>query len=227
VGGVLPDALRVRAGFPPAGALEGALGALGAVEAAGRRWLPEAFAALKASVEAEKGEFLKANPWAGGMPLKAAFKAVADRFSEDGLEKLAAALGVETARGEVPLRSGPSIAPELQKVLDYWKPSGLQPPRPEEAAAALGLPLPALRKRVEELIKLKLLARVSTDYYVEREALEAAVGKLRATGWEKFGIAQFKDLLGLTRKHAVPLLEYLDGQRVTIRAGDLRILRKV
>jgi selenocysteine-specific elongation factor len=224
--GVPVEALRVRAGFPPAGVLEGVLGALGAVAVAGRRWLPEAFEALKASVEAEKGEFLKANPWAAGMPLKAALKAVADHFSEDGLEKVAAALGVETARGEVPLKSGTALAPELRRVLDQWKHAALQPPKPEEAAAALGLPLPALRKRVEELIKLKLLTRVSTDYYVEKEALDAAVAKLRATGWEKFGIAQFKDLLGLSRKHAVPLLEYLDGQRVTIRAGDLRILKK-
>jgi selenocysteine-specific elongation factor len=177
-------------------------------------------------VEGARAAFLKANPWAAGMPLKAAFAAVAAAFSEDGLEKLAAALGLAAARGELTLKSGPALSPELQKILDLWKPAGLAPPKPEEAAAALGLPLPALRKRVEELIKLKALTRVSTDYYIEREALENAVAKLRATRWEKFGIGEFKDLLGLTRKHAVPLLEYLDGQRVTIRAGDLRILKK-
>jgi selenocysteine-specific elongation factor len=36
---------------------------------------------------------------------------------------------------------------------------------------------------------------------------------------------EFKDLLGVSRKFAIPLLEYFDGQKVTIRIGDKRVLR--
>ena len=36
-----------------------------------------------------------------------------------------------------------------------------------------------------------------------------------------------KDLLGISRKYAIPLLEYLDAQRVTVRVGDKRVLREV
>jgi selenocysteine-specific elongation factor len=36
---------------------------------------------------------------------------------------------------------------------------------------------------------------------------------------------EFKDLLGVSRKFAIPLLEYFDGQKVTIRVGDKRVLR--
>jgi selenocysteine-specific elongation factor len=38
--------------------------------------------------------------------------------------------------------------------------------------------------------------------------------------------ADFRDLLGTSRKYAVPLLEWLDGRGVTIRSGDYRTLRK-
>ena len=37
--------------------------------------------------------------------------------------------------------------------------------------------------------------------------------------------AQFRDLLGVTRKVAIPLLEHFDAQRLTLRVGDNRILR--
>jgi selenocysteine-specific elongation factor len=37
---------------------------------------------------------------------------------------------------------------------------------------------------------------------------------------------EMKDLLGISRKYAIPLLEYLDAQRVTVRRGDRRVLRE-
>jgi selenocysteine-specific elongation factor len=38
---------------------------------------------------------------------------------------------------------------------------------------------------------------------------------------------EFKDLLGISRKYAIPMLEYFDSQKITIRVGDKRILRGV
>ena len=44
--------------------------------------------------------------------------------------------------------------------------------------------------------------------------------------WQEFGVADFKDRYELSRKWAIPLLEYLDQQRVTQRVGNVRkILR--
>jgi selenocysteine-specific elongation factor len=40
----------------------------------------------------------------------------------------------------------------------------------------------------------------------------------------KIDVGQFKDLIGVTRKYAIPLLEYLDRERVTRRVGDERII---
>jgi selenocysteine-specific elongation factor len=38
-------------------------------------------------------------------------------------------------------------------------------------------------------------------------------------------MAQFRDLIGLTRKYAVPLLEWFDATGITLRSGDVRVLR--
>ena len=60
--------------------------------------------------------------------------------------------------------------------------------------------------------------------------LETGIDKLIAdvkalkTKNPKLGVGEFKDLTGVTRKHAIPLLEYLDRQRVTRRLGDERMI---
>ncbi len=42
---------------------------------------------------------------------------------------------------------------------------------------------------------------------------------------KEIGVSEFRDLVGTTRKYAVPLLNYFDNQGITIREGDVRILR--
>jgi selenocysteine-specific elongation factor len=220
------EELDLKAGFPPPGDLQAALEALPAVRQEGRFWHPAAFGKLKSGAEEAMEEHARRNPWSGSIPLKQAFAAVGDRFGEDLLARIAQAMGMAVNAGAISIRKDEALPPELRKVLDHYSRFGLQPPKPEEAAAALGVPLPTLRKQVEELIKRGIMVRVSTDFHVVGKDLDAAVEKLRKTGWAKFSIGEFKDLLGLTRRHAVPLLEYLDGRKITIRAGDARILKK-
>ena len=43
---------------------------------------------------------------------------------------------------------------------------------------------------------------------------------------ESMTAAEFRDLLGTSRKYAVPLLEWFDARGITVRSGDLRTLRK-
>jgi selenocysteine-specific elongation factor len=65
------------------------------------------------------------------------------------------------------------------------------------------------------------------DHALSRPALDGLAAAVR--GW--FGAhdtltpADFKELTGLSRRHAIPLLEWLDAQRITLRDGDLRRLR--
>jgi selenocysteine-specific elongation factor len=71
------------------------------------------------------------------------------------------------------------------------------------------------------------LIRLKDNIVYHREALEEAQNRLVACLTEKKEItaAEFRDLLGITRKHAIPLLEYFDTVRVTLRVGDKRVLR--
>ncbi len=43
---------------------------------------------------------------------------------------------------------------------------------------------------------------------------------------EDMGAPEFKEVGGLTRKYAIPFLEYLDKEKITVRVGDRRVLRK-
>ena len=82
-------------------------------------------------------------------------------------------------------------------------------------------------KLLQILLREKNLVRVSAELIFHREALahlkqELAVYK-KAKG-ERISVPIFKDLTGITRKYAIPLLEYLDRERVTRRAGDERVI---
>jgi selenocysteine-specific elongation factor len=76
------------------------------------------------------------------------------------------------------------------------------------------------------MIKEKILIKLSEDLVYHRTTLEEIKGQIRAkfAPGAKFGVADFKDLFDITRKHAIPLLEYLDRDRFTRRLGNDRIL---
>ena len=103
---------------------------------------------------------------------------------------------------------------------------GLQAPSADEAIASLSLDRQRGRKIIQLLIDENFLVKISDDAIVHRDALQKLVADVRSLkpGRPKFGVREFKDLTGLSRKFALPLLEYLDGQRVTRRVGDERII---
>ena len=77
------------------------------------------------------------------------------------------------------------------------------------------------------LLREKNLVRVSPELIFHRQAL--AQLKERLSGYkesqgERISVPTFKELTGITRKYAIPLLEYLDRERVTRRAGDERVI---
>ena len=107
-----------------------------------------------------------------------------------------------------------------------YRDAGLTPPEAEGLAGTLGL-APALVARVTQLlIRQQVLIRVDACVF-HRDALarlKADVLALKAAGPARVDVAGFKDRYGLTRKFAIPLLEYLDRERVTRRMGDSRVV---
>jgi selenocysteine-specific elongation factor len=95
------------------------------------------------------------------------------------------------------------------------------------ALAAIGGPPRAVLDRVARvLVEEKALLRVGETALVGRDALERLAERVRAT-WppgSHLDVGAFKELTGLSRKHAIPLLEYLDRVRVTRRTGNDRLV---
>ncbi|MFQ5893705.1 MAG: SelB C-terminal domain-containing protein, partial [Nitrospinota bacterium] len=105
--------------------------------------------------------------------------------------------------------------------------AGLQATTAEELFAAAGLSAEAGGELVQLLVEEGTLVRLKNKHLFHREALAEAQGRLVAylTEHGEVSPAQFRDLLGVTRKVAIPLLEHFDAQRLTLRVGDNRVLR--
>jgi selenocysteine-specific elongation factor len=113
-----------------------------------------------------------------------------------------------------------------------YRDAGLEPPALEEALARAGggsNRREHVRKIFQMLVEAGALVRVREDLYFHRAALDRLVAALRvyaARGAPDrlIDVAAFKDLSGVSRKYAIPLLEHFDRERVTRRAGDRRII---
>ena len=97
--------------------------------------------------------------------------------------------------------------PSLQEVL---KASGVDPTR--------------ARTLLQILLREKRLVRVSEDLVLHASALGELRGHVSQRTGQRFSVADFKDWTGVSRKYAIPLLEWLDSQRVTRRDADARIV---
>jgi selenocysteine-specific elongation factor len=112
-----------------------------------------------------------------------------------------------------------SFAARLENL--YLK-AAFDPPKNLDAAKLLGTKPQVVEGLVSHLVKSGLLVRLSPDLVVHRDVAAAAEGKLEGVKGQTLAVAGFRDLLGLTRKTLIPLLEYFDARKKTRRLGDLR-----
>ena len=104
--------------------------------------------------------------------------------------------------------------------------AGLKVPLLKEVLASLPVDKIRAQKIVTLLLRDRVLVKLADELVFHRDALadlrqQVIAGKSRTP---KFSVPQFKDLFGITRKYAIPLLEYLDRERVTRRVGDERVV---
>ena len=102
--------------------------------------------------------------------------------------------------------------------------NGFQVASADDVIGKLGLNRQKAWKILRLMIQDGTLAKVSEDLIVDRGVIDEVVKKLRArkASSPSLGVGEFKDLVGVSRKYAIPLLEYLDRARVTRRVGDSR-----
>jgi len=115
-----------------------------------------------------------------------------------------------------------------RKMTALYRRGGLQPPTVKEVAAELQVSENELRPVLQLLTKEGALIKVKEDLYFSRAALEDLEQRTVAFLQQNKELTpvQFKEISQVSRKFAIPLLEYFDGKKLTMRVGDKRILRK-
>ena len=116
---------------------------------------------------------------------------------------------------------------ESKQIIEHaFASAGLKVPSLREVLAGLKIDKLRAQKIVTLLLRDKILVKISDDLVFHQSALAELRQKIAAlkSTTPKMDVARFKDLTGVTRKYAIPLLEYLDRERITRRVGDERII---
>jgi selenocysteine-specific elongation factor len=104
--------------------------------------------------------------------------------------------------------------------------AGLKVPALEDVLAGLKIDKARARNIVTLLLREGALVKLSDNLVFHRDALSGlkkSVAEQKRSS-DKIDIAKFKDMTGISRKYAIPLLEWLDRERVTRRVGDARVI---
>jgi selenocysteine-specific elongation factor len=194
---------------------------------------PEAFELGKSRVLQVLKKFHDANPLVAGMSKEElrdrvnlgtdVFSGVLQRLVEE--KKLAVS-------GELVRLAGRGVVmkddeAESKKIIEQaFASAGLKVPSLKEVLAGLKLDSIRAHKIVTLLLRDRVLIKVSEELVFHQSALVDLRRKIGALKTEtpKIDIARFKDMTGVSRKYAIPLLEYLDRERVTRREGDERVI---
>jgi selenocysteine-specific elongation factor len=132
---------------------------------------------------------------------------------------------VKTPGSEVTLTSDEARA--KQQLEEAFAKTGLAVPSVKEVLAQLTIESQRAEKILQILLREKTLIRVSAELIFHRDALARLPEMLqnyKKSKGPRIGVPMFKELTGITRKYAIPLLEYLDRQRLTRRMGDERVI---
>jgi len=218
-------------------AVLGTLQASGRILGVERDWFlhPESAEHVRSQALAALTEFHRANPLKPGMSREELRRRAGDtdeRIFAHLLGRLDADGLVHSERDKVRLASHEvQLSPAQQRVVDQVETdflrTGAAPPSPEEALSRAGVTGDEEHELFQLLVEGKRLVRIKESLFFHTQALDTIQEKLIALLRERkdIGPADIKDLLGISRKYAIPLLEYFDGRRVTMRVGERRVLR--
>jgi selenocysteine-specific elongation factor len=201
----------------------------------------EALGRLKEEAQRELKSFHAREPLLGGMPRESLRDQI---FSRSTLEVFRLALAELESEGKIASdrdlvrlsEHSLSLSEEQTKFRDaldqIYQQAGVEPPSFEDAvnqSGAVGLSAEQARRIMQLLVNQDRLVRVSNELLFHREALNLLASRLREyaaneTRDRLIDVAKFKELAGVSRKYAIPLLEFLDRERITRRAGDKRLI---
>ncbi|MEJ2183217.1 MAG: selenocysteine-specific translation elongation factor [Nitrospirota bacterium] len=187
----------------------------------------DGFAAFKDEVLRRLQDFHRRNPLRAGIPkeeLRARLRVPSRVFSQ----LLQAVQEVEQSKEIVSLKGFAAAASEEEKarVVKVLDEKGYQPPSVEELSKEVGMGV----KQTSDLLKLLSregsAVRINDSMYLGKKVYDRMLQALKAHFGSKgeMTVSEFRDILGTSRKYALPILEYLDSNKITLRVGDVRKL---
>ena len=181
-------------------------------------------------------KFHKENPLLSGIAREELRASLGRRVPAEAfraaLEELASQKKL-AVQGELVKRAGseitllPEEAKAKKEIEAAFATAGLAVPGVKEVLAKLAVESKRAEKLLQILLREKILVRVAPELIFHRDALahlKAQLSTYKKSKGERISVPAFKDLTGITRKYAIPLLEYMDRERVTKRAGDERVI---
>jgi selenocysteine-specific elongation factor len=188
-------------------------------------------AAMQKAVEV----FHAANPLLPGIPkqdLRGRAGNPRDELFQSALDDLVKGRGVSIS-GDLVQRAGREIALSAEEarakelIAQEFERAGLAVPSFATVLEKLPVEPRRAQKILQILLREKVLIKVADDLVYHHSAvlrLRGLIAKYRKERGDRLPIPVFKELTGVTRKYAIPLLEYLDREHVTRRVGDERVI---
>lgn len=176
------------------------------------------------------GDFHKINPLKQGMPKEEVRNQlkIEQRLFNFILSKIDTVSAEKNLLRLKDFRVALSSQDEEQKkrICDLIDQGGFQPPSKEELASTLKIDIKHMGDILGLLSKDGLIVKMSDSLYLSKGSYDRMIMLIRNFYSRKseMTVAEFRDLLNTSRKFALPYIEYLDANRVTLRTGDVRKL---
>ncbi len=115
-----------------------------------------------------------------------------------------------------------------KKILNIYRKGGLQPPYSREVPKMLGVDPNHTKDVLMLLVEEGQIVRTKDDLYFHANAITELQTRLVdfLKSNEEITTPRFKEMTGVSRKYVIPLIEYFDASKVTLRVGDSRKLRR-
>lgn len=199
---------------------------------------PPAAAHLRAAIERELVAFHERSPKETDISARALRDLVDARLSADAFDALLAQVAeaghavVSAGKVRHPAAASSALAAEEDaraSLLPLLESQGLSPELAWDLADRIGADRKVVGKVLARLVSEGELAHIGPDMFVHRNAMAAAESTIRsaltAAAGAPLGAAELRDALGISRKFAIPLLEFFDARGVTKREGEGRVLK--
>lgn len=213
------------------------------IDAGGYYMATEAHGSLSMAAVTAIEQFHRCEPLAKGMPRKALSEQVFWYLPDEVFQSVIASL---ESSGKIVLdkdvirlaahetKFSPAEAVLHEKILAKYKTAGLEVPKLDEALddAVVGtlFSRQEARKFFQQFLDSGDIVKVTDEFYFARDAMDGLIAKLRLfaskTSDRLIDVSKFKELAGISRKYAIPLLEYFDREHITSRSGDKRYVQK-